>query len=73
MAGTGEALYWVEEAVKIRTEQGSFWRVTFETEGAGERIMVRVTPARLEALTFAAPYSEVEIEALRDVAPPAAE
>jgi hypothetical protein len=58
--------YAVREAVLVKASEGSVWRVTFApVEGDGDTIMVEVTPATLERMSFAAPYTLAEIETLR--------
>jgi secreted protein with Ig-like and vWFA domain len=60
------AMYRVREAVLIPAAVGSAWRVTFTPiEPDGEDIVLTVTAARLEGMSFAAPYTSIEIEALR--------
>jgi hypothetical protein len=61
--------YGVREAVLVKRDGGSIWHVTFAPlHGAeGEEIMVEVSRARLEQMSFAAPYTLDEIETLGQV------
>jgi len=61
--------YVVREALLHKRPDGSsVWRVTFAEAagGDGRDIVVEITPARLERMSFAAPYSEEEIDELRE-------
>jgi hypothetical protein len=61
------ARYVVREAVLMRTDNGSMWKVIFAPEGGGNgEIEIMVSPARLEQMSFAAPYTQIEIEGIRD-------
>lgn len=59
--------YGVREAVLVKREGGSRWQVTFAplNDAEGDVIVVEVTRARLEQMSFAAPYTMIEIEGLR--------
>jgi hypothetical protein len=59
--------YGVREAVLIKRDGGSIWQVTFAPlhGDEGDTIVVEVSRARLESMSFAAPYTMIEIEGLR--------
>jgi hypothetical protein len=61
--------YGVREAVLVKRDGGSIWHVTFAPlhGAAGEEIMVEVSRARLEQMSFAAPYTLAEIETLGEI------
>lgn len=61
--------YGVREAVLVKRDGGSIWHVTFAplNSAAGEEIMVEVSRARLEQMSFAAPYTLAEIEKLGEI------
>jgi hypothetical protein len=61
--------YVVREAtLHQRPDGSSIWRVTFApSAGAeGDEIALEISPARLERMSFAAPYSEADIDELTD-------
>jgi hypothetical protein len=60
--------YRVREAVLVKRNDRSIWHVTFAplNGSKADEIMVEITPARLERMSFAAPYSLDEIEELGD-------
>jgi hypothetical protein len=63
-----QAQYRVREAVLIKTETGSAWKVTFALvdDEASDEIEIWVLPDRVDAMSFAARYTVDEIEAFRD-------
>ena len=65
------ARYMVREAVLLNEPGGSMWHVMFAAmDGSeAEEISVTVSPVKLEQMTFAAPYTAIEIEALREEGP----
>jgi hypothetical protein len=60
--------YGVREAVLMKQDGGSVWQVTFAPANStkAEEIVVKVSRARLEQMSFAAPYTLAEIEAIQE-------
>jgi hypothetical protein len=58
--------YGVTEAVMMRLDHGSDWKVTFAPlDGAdGDEIRLRITKGKLDQMSFAAPYTLSEIDEL---------
>lgn len=61
------AQYIVQEAVLHQRSDGtSVWQVRFRSTGdQADETTVEISPARLERMSFAAPYSESELDELR--------
>jgi hypothetical protein len=60
------ARYVVSEAVLVRAEANSAWRLTFSPmDGDGEEIRLVVASDVVEEMSFADAYTSVEIEALK--------
>jgi phage-related baseplate assembly protein len=58
--------YKVTDAVLVTGAEGNIWQVTLTAEGDDEdRVVIKVSPARMERMSFAAPYTRAEIEEFR--------
>jgi hypothetical protein len=66
-----DTLYKVTEAVLLKRDEGSMWRLTFSPQGSvgDEDIKVLISPDRLDNMYFATLYGLEEIDALARVGP----
>jgi hypothetical protein len=64
-----DATYMVREAVLVKTPNGSAWTVRFVPlagEPEAEEVLVLISPMDLDNMTFAHPYTLVEIQRFAD-------